>query len=257
MKLYHYTKFEDIIYKILPKMQLKYGSFLNMNDPLEFYQSVRIRLNSNTIPHINRISDEFDQQIKNYKLISFCKDSENRKGWQLPTMWAHYADKHEGVCLEFEFNIEDDDNNRSIEYVDKIPNYPMISEMQENLTQQVNNYIQDLKKLVFFKKLKDWQIENEYRMIYKSDNSRETFLNISGTLTKVYLGFKASENGLNSPKVKILESILKEYNIDVEVNLVREVDSFYCENLKELRFVVDENKKTFEKHGTEIFKHLL
>lgn len=257
MKLYHYTTFGTFIYKILPKMQLRYNSFLNMNDPLEFYQSVRIHFNSNTIPYIEQISDEFEMQIKNYKLISFCKDSVNRKGWQLPTMWAHYGDKHEGVCLEFEFNIVDDDNNKSIEYVDKLPNYPLISEAQENLNQQVNDYIQNLKSLFFFKKFNDWQIENEYRMLCKSVCAEENFKNINGALTNVYLGFKASYGGYYAPKVKILESIINEYNINVEVNLIRDVDFLYCDNLKNLKFVVEENKKIFEKHGKEIFKHLL
>lgn len=242
MKIYHYTKFDTFIYDILPKMQLKFGSFLNCNDPFEFYQSVRVNLNKRILPNTSQYFDEFEKQIKKHKFLCFSKDFEERKGWQLPTMWAHYGDNHNGVCLEFDyeqFDLDTQDIPGDIVYEKDIPEYSILSNSSRDIEYQIEHYIKE--NLLLFKKLNHWVVESEYRIIRNIDDD---FLKIDGALNCVYLGLRASYNGCKSTKVKILERLFQDINGKIQINLMRDANLLSCENLDDLRFVVQKNEGT-------------
>lgn len=242
MKLYHYTKFETFIYKILPEMQLKFSPFLECNDPFEFYQSIRINLIGSEFEKANQYFTGFEDQIKKYKFLCFCKNSKEREGWQLPTMWAHYGDYHNGICLEFEselFDLDKKDKRRSIAYKRNIPEF---SNMQINPNIPMKNQIEDYIKgnLLLYKKLNHWRIENEYRI---SRNTDKDFLKINTALTCVYLGLRASENGINSTKAKILERLFQDIERKIPINLIKDANLLYATNLDDYRFVTGKNSK--------------
>jgi hypothetical protein len=223
-------------------MQLKFSPFLECNDPFEFYQSVRVNLIGSQLEQANQYFTEFEEQIKKYKFLCFCKDSTEREGWQLPTMWAHYADNHNGVCLEFEselFDLEERDNHRDIAYEKDIPEFS-IMEINPNILMkvQIEDYIKG--NLLLFKKFNHWEIENEYRI---SRNINNDFLKINTALNCVYLGLRASENGKNSTKVKILERLFQDIDREIPVNLMRDADLLYAMKLDDLKFVTCENSR--------------
>jgi hypothetical protein len=83
------------------------------------------------------------------------------------TMWAHYANEHRGICLEFDIEkIDDDIFNRHIhrvQYVNVLPDG--IKCLFNRLT---NNKIVNVSKLIIhcgLKKLIDWEYETEWRYI--------------------------------------------------------------------------------------------
>ncbi len=74
--------------------------------------------------------------------------------WSDPVIWAHYSDKHRGICLGFEIQ-----NNRleKIKYVrDRLP-FPQDF---MNLSQELR---QGVAKEMIFTKYENWQYEDEWR----------------------------------------------------------------------------------------------
>lgn len=77
--------------------------------------------------------------------------------WRSPVMWAHYADKHYGLCLGFDVS----DRPGLISKVDYVPN-----RLQDTLTLDKSLWGRDEALLVQILKTKysDWSYESEYRV---------------------------------------------------------------------------------------------
>ncbi|ELW2862249.1 DUF2971 domain-containing protein [Salmonella enterica] len=90
IKAYHFTTVDSAL-KILNNQTLKISRFNELNDPFELLSS-NIG-DKNIRREVKRIRDK----VINIKgIISFSKS------WRNPVQWAHYADRHKGVCLSFD-----------------------------------------------------------------------------------------------------------------------------------------------------------
>jgi len=76
---------------ILPERRMKLSLFHELNDPFELQPYA---LSDRDLRRINRVIQGHFSSSKG--LICF---SDN---WRSPVMWAHYANKHKGVCLGFD-----------------------------------------------------------------------------------------------------------------------------------------------------------
>lgn len=108
------------------------------------------------------------------------------------SLWAHYADNHRGVCLEFDLLADPETFSmpKKVSYDDA---FPMI------------NYLQDPSKVMdaLFHKSKDWQVEGEYRIIKFKQTGLKKIRPES--LTKVILGLRCDKT--NTKKiVNLLDS---------------------------------------------------
>jgi len=100
-------------------------------------------------------------------------------------LWAHYADQHHGVCLEFDvladsaaFCIP-----KKVSYDDAFP---------------VINYLRDQSSVVdaLSHKSKDWQVEGEYRVIKHNVTGLQDVK--PEALSKVILGMKCDDNNIDT-----------------------------------------------------------
>ncbi len=100
---------------------------------------------------VNRVSRN------NIRIACFTTKPDN-----LP-MWHHYADGHKGVCLEYNTDDIADIYQRNrllpVFYVNHLPDitYMMMNKMQPKF---------DLFKYMSIHKLKDWEYEDEWRLLY-------------------------------------------------------------------------------------------
>jgi hypothetical protein len=91
MRLYYMTAHEIATEHILREQRMKLSLFHELNDPFE------LQPHSLNDKDMRRISRALQSHITKSKgLICF---SDN---WRSPVMWAHYANKHSGVCLGFD-----------------------------------------------------------------------------------------------------------------------------------------------------------
>lgn len=115
------------------------------------------------ITTIDELNDPFD--LLPFKILDRAKRKEMRlknqrlgksygmlcfsEGWSDPVIWAHYADKHRGLCLGFE--VEDDEETEVI-YVDERQDLD-----NENLIANVEIPIW------LYTKYRNWEYEQEIR----------------------------------------------------------------------------------------------
>lgn len=92
-RLYHLTSAEYAITNIV-FARLKVARFASLNDPFELLARVTLhsRARLGLLENKNRLNQECG-------LLCFSED------WTDPVLWAHYGDKHRGICLGFD--VED------------------------------------------------------------------------------------------------------------------------------------------------------
>lgn len=182
--LYHYTSFESFI-KIWHSKTLKFSVVSNLNDILESNYSV-LGYNMGDI----ELMDRFLERHKSYKQISLCMDFDSyTKGCMSPMMWGQYASKGNGVCIEFDFEKIEKRLRPSmlygpVEYSAKLPIPPIAN----NIGIDIDEYIRNNQKQLFFTKHDSWRSENEFRIVSREDE----FLNISQMISSIYITKKDS-----------------------------------------------------------------
>lgn len=189
--LYHFTT-ADALIKILSNMTLKPSLISRMND-----------LNECDIDLC--CSNSFDRlMIKNYikihcSLICFSKNYSYKTicicGYNHPRMWAQYADNNAGACIVInEKKLINDKENiellKGVKYTIDDVKYENPN-LKNNFTieTEVENFVSEHYKSIFFKKHLDWQQEGERR--YFSIDGPD-HLSIATCIEYIILGAKFS-----------------------------------------------------------------
>jgi hypothetical protein len=227
-KLYKYTR-AKYAKKILEDNLIYIPNLNELNDPYESYiffnrsnfkdviynKSIEDLKNSDRRngrklrkDNIRKITDgvvekELDKMIENYKkgLSLICLSKYNF----INPMWGNYADKHYGVCIEYDLKNTHDEYFKNLcyplQYVSKSEN--------ENLLKSRNNLVpQDI--ILYepiLKKSDDWSYEQEWRIVIdklrpnvqdkiireKTDDGRvKEFINFIKP-SGIYLGLRTEE----------------------------------------------------------------
>lgn len=158
--------------------QAWYSRYDRLNDP---YEGV----------YINRSGEPvFDQFIKSLRALCFSRRNDNL------LLWAHYADNHRGICLQYEFT---DDTYRGqcfpVEYspnqpiLEKVERYPAGVSAAETLSIH-----KDREARVFLTKSQDWSYEEEYRLLRLAEepNAPGERRPVPAKLTAIYFGLRTS-----------------------------------------------------------------
>ena len=171
-KLYHFTSFETAL-KIIESNSLKFGRLNNMNDIHENDKISFVDGNERSSEKFPlEVLNELQNEIYKYRQISLTADAgkEDKNGFDLHQMWGLYADKGEGVCIvidknELEVNIDNEHiHNDRVNYEDskELESF-VISESQktEEVVAEIKARVNDL----FFYKRKEWEHEQEFRLL--------------------------------------------------------------------------------------------
>ena len=151
----HYTRFDSAL-AILLTSKLKYSDPLQLND-----------INESSKVVVSKPDDTKDSKsiISQFRQISLTSNGQ-RKCYDIPAMWAHYAEKGQGVCLLFDKkvlkNIINDTTAKGhrVKY-QKTPSRLIDLSSSEDVEEKIKR---DYKAL-FFTKTSDWAYEQEYRII--------------------------------------------------------------------------------------------
>lgn len=115
MILYRFLKAEYAI-KTIQTKTLKVSNIDHTNDPWE------LSFIDRTLPSGAQLAKDIRDKIaEKHHLICFSET------WQHPLMWAHYAERHKGICLGFRFGekLIATDQCRPVEYI----NNPLILDL--------------------------------------------------------------------------------------------------------------------------------
>jgi hypothetical protein len=200
--LFHYTKTQIAIERILHKKEFKLSRMDLMNDPKESLDFSLVIANTDTpdltdedernmhFKEIGKISDEFRGAVKRRKIASFCCHTPIvgnmfSYGCCNPRMWSQYADAHQGICLVFSRkeldmifdSIEHEYYADAVKYDnDKLKNMDVqILDAKKDTRQHIDKF----KSYLFLLKANDFQDEKEYRYIVDDNNINSEALTIN------------------------------------------------------------------------------
>ena len=176
--LYHYTKFESAL-KILASRTLLMNPLANTNDINEVEKYFYSHYTS--VSFDKRLYDE----LKKHQLLCFCQDGFDRAnndflGYNVSSMWGHYANNYNGCCLMFDKERLISKNEYLILYSGKIAyngqNHQCIDcNCRED---EIPNFVKNNHELFFFKKTEDWSNEQEFRIVSKRNDAENDRIKI-------------------------------------------------------------------------------
>lgn len=229
-RLYHYTSRQTALEYILPSRRIQLGSLGLTNDPREtqiwgfsvMNPPDQLTLNAHSLmSDLQRIANRI--RLEEWWVLSLSRDDHDliqpgpnqvdvtysRYGYARACLWAHYAEKHKGVCLEFdgpklhdaiieaaaskedvffgdveysnEFNLG---NLRKRGMAFQIP-YQRLFEL--GLEGGLRDHIRTQHRLFFLEKALDWKSESEFRWLVNA-RSGPIRADISRSLTSVIAG---------------------------------------------------------------------
>lgn len=220
-KLYKYVSL-DLCKKIVKDQTIKFSVPLDFNDPFDCdvdlvdfdfkgkidfrvsqeIETLKIQFKDNKRFNENATDPLFWQKV--YKggqieKVRSCRVSCFSLQNDIVLMWSHYADKHNGVCLEFDNTLE----NR---FVNLTNNEISEGEVGYEAHERINYVSEDrhysIYKL-FLNKSESWSHEKEYRMIL-INNKPEIQKFHSLFLSSIYFGVKVTNDQI--------KSIISEFN---------------------------------------------
>ncbi len=230
MRLYYYTA-KQWGMKSLWEKRLKIAEYADLNDPFEL------------LPFMQTDSDFRSSIEMVVKVLSsghgvLCFS----ESWQSTLMWAHYGDKHKGMCLGFE--IEDGPSLKKIEYVpERIPSTIDFSKPPGGVDEFMLN------KCLYVKH-SGWKYEKERRLHVRLQDKRDGIhynpFNNGMELREVIIGARSSLS-----IVDVAEAIGKQPDADVEIRTVRAAHSTFsmCTNRELPRQTITGSNPAMEKKG--------
>jgi len=213
--IYHFTRLETAMLHILPTMQLKLSPFLESNDPKENksfgFWSI--------LEHFNdkeriRVKKQFESFLKSkckqlcFSLSYFIGET-FVKGFNHPSMWAHYGENQKGVCIVL--NREKFKNsNPSLMYdeVGYLPSFQFPKLMKDNPDNNdkiFEEYLRENKKEMFFTKHYHWGCEHEYKFV---EIGNLDYCSIRDSLVGIFVG-----NSFPEKFVKCLFDLVPDYKV--------------------------------------------
>lgn len=188
--LYHFTRFNSAK-AIIREHKLKYSMLRDTNDTCEYAKTI---YNEYFPESKDSVIEDIEREIYLYRQISLSEDKLvfGRRGFDLQQMWGLYADNGYGVCLVFDkegliSSLPKGCVHGAVNYEIGITPCTMTN---IHYSKDIPNYIKNNLRTNFFNKRKEWEHEQEYRILNR----------FKGNKCEQYLSFK------NSLKYAILQN---------------------------------------------------
>lgn len=148
--------------------------------------------------------ESFKAAFNYIRATSFCMDSHECRAVENTLMWAHYANCHKGICVQYELGEKDFSSNTmrdaSITRLMRIK-YVNPSE-KEDIIDFTNTETKLSIRTALATKSIDWHYENEVRMIAYAPTEQSRFvsyrLETSNPIKAIYFGVKCPTQRKNA-----------------------------------------------------------
>jgi hypothetical protein len=167
--------------------------------------------------NLNDFNSEISKEIREgCKMLCFSKDEYPYFGYELSRMWALYGDNHKGICIEVDKEefIKENPNKisdslfRRINYFHLDVEKPIIHrKIDHSRIEKIGSkkYIHEEFRQVnmeylFFTKNREWESEQEFRLIHFSDEKENEYCSIKNSIKAIYLGVDFNDHYLPSVK---------------------------------------------------------
>jgi hypothetical protein len=191
----------------------------------------------------------FRDAYKHIKVGCFARDKvdgndENKRAFKNILMWSHYANSHKGICIRYKLNSEAikefQPNNTftnlfGVEYEEKVG----FEEKSPDTTRKL-----------FATKQKNWDYENEVRIIHFDSLNNDEFIQISlekikGKIEAIFFGYRCSDKDKELIKNLLADKGIEFFNFITDPE--KTYDDVYNLNLEdEERFARMEERSLAE-----------
>ncbi|WP_300742857.1 tetratricopeptide repeat protein [uncultured Brachyspira sp.] len=230
--LYNYTKVNKDTLRSVLNNTLWCSNTKNFNDPVDPF----IKKNS--------YDKSYDYLLERIKVACLTTHNDNT------LMWSHYADKHQGICIEYDINNIFDKNNiilKKISYNKKAIRFDLIKNTQNTImlsnTKNIDNFLispnfisnalidnnpLDHITELFMVKSKEWEYEDEYRILfYDEENKNPNGALINLPIKSICLGVQTSKE--DKELVYNLVKSINEKNRNKNGKKYRRIKLYYAE----------------------------
>lgn len=118
----------------------------------------------------------FDAEMNSWGVLCLSED------WNCSLMWSHYADKHRGLCIEYDTKTNNCPGIKPVDY--RVWRGINIAELMQWKLEKSSEAEKKVLEKYFFTKSESWFYEKEWRYIEKSNGVKDAPFRISG----VYFG---------------------------------------------------------------------
>lgn len=157
-----------------------------------FFSQIKRHIEGSMVQTMNQIRKDLFSKIG---VTCFSKNNLNL------LMWSHYADSHQGFCLEFDPETEPFSQSFDVIYRSEIP-----SVVSDLLLDEKDN-TESIKKLLSYKS-SDWEHEEEIRLFHRESN--KVYGYTPQSLKAIYFGIRTFSD------IEIVCSIVKAQNPGVK-----------------------------------------
>ena len=157
MRVYKFLS-KRFAFEALRNRRLKISQLSDLNDPFDLLPF------DVSEPKLRRFLEMTMSHLSNVRrrgILCFSLTSSN------PVVWAHYAEKHYGMCLGFDVSDTPEPLAVPVEYVSSRKTFPLSPSEIENASIAVLKRVADQ---MLFTKYADWHYEDEARMWASTDD---------------------------------------------------------------------------------------
>lgn len=192
-----------------------------VDSPIYSWLKYNSGLNAKYKNHLKPFSDSFNF----LRATSFCCDRDETRAIENTLMWAHYANCHKGICIEYELDKSDFSSNiLSKGFLTRLLKIKY-SNPNESPLDFTNPETKINARTAFAQKSNDWLYENEVRMIAYDANATSKFsqyeLKTKNPIKAIYFGGRCSTQRINAirqifkdrPEVNFYQMAINPQNI--------------------------------------------
>lgn len=201
-KLYKYMRIDDKRINALLNGQIWFSIPRELNDPYDCYG---VYWNEHDLSNLFKDvlpPQVFEKQTVNDIAMGAIKSLRehirvtcfSEELYSMP-LWAHYADNHRGICVEYDFSQLGPDES-FIQYLYPvgydIERYDITDLLKRSFSMNIDSRIYLLFFLMLLKH-KSWEYEKEWRILLPTDESRSCLIDCPIQPSAVYFGLNCKD----------------------------------------------------------------
>ena len=164
------------------------------------------------VTFLQRLEEFRNKDIKKFGVFSMSQINDNI------LMWSHYANQHEGFCIEFVRSpnklLGDIERTRPVDYH---YHYPEVEPLDLD-----GNIDPSIFRKMLFTKAKDWSYEKEWRLTYDEGNKGEQ---LPADISSIIFGLRMHEDHKNTirnilanqPNIRFQQAKEEEYQFRLKI----------------------------------------
>ncbi|MBI9013079.1 MAG: DUF2971 domain-containing protein [Clostridiales bacterium] len=192
IKLYRYTSISKWAIENLVEGILYLNPLTNMNDFYEFAFSCTYDESYGS--HVHKLDNRLNDRLCHDNLLNEIGVCCLTEIFNSKAMWGHYGDNFKGMCIEYEFDLEQYPNLHKVIYGD----LPYNVHFEKLGLSKYDTLLCNCYNICSYKHY-EWEYEREWRFIGKP----KTDIDVKSSIRAIYFGSRSDGNKINNLMRKV------------------------------------------------------